>query len=976
MAAPGDKLLRLGFGTDAAQALAGWMWGLAEKTPELLAKQTLFIPSLRLKKPLQAALLALSGREALPLPRIIGLGELDDEMAVIDPALAALPPAIPAAQRRHLLARQIGAWLERRGQPAPPEHALHMAESMAELLDELGREGIALEKLEGLVKGDLAKHWQDSRDFLAIISQHWNAILADQGRVESTTRQWQAVEAYETAWRMEMPDAPVIIAGSTGSAPSTRKLMQAVMRLQQGYVVLPSLDPFMHAIEGELPASHPMCLLKRLLDMFGHKAADVPVIGDMPDFARDRAAVASALFWPAEATAPMPVHEMAAEAITLAEAPHEHGEARLVALLMREGLAEHPQGLTALVTPDRVLARRVSAELATHGILVDDGAAQPVLKMPEARFLRLVLAWLCSLRGDEGRVPEALMAMLKHPLAALGMPPAQCRQAAREIERHVLRQRASMQDWRSIMKLAASARLSSQAEGLLEKLDALAAPLLAMPKWQEAEQWFQSHIGLCETMAANDETSGPETLWGYEHGEQLRNTLHGFQHALALMGSISGGHYRAALEHHLGSATYRPVIQAHPNLLIIGPMEARLLSAERVIAAGMNEGTWPAALSPSPWLNRAMRNQLGLPPVEQRLGLAAHDIWRLMEMPEVIFTRARRTGRSPSLPSRWWERLAAISTQPGMKQSRLDKTAHYAHWMALMAPMPAHEPRPQPSPMPPLDARPDVIYATALELLRHHPYAFYAKYILKLRPLEEIGQEPGEGDYGSWLHEVMLGYDHVQQASTATPGVETLMALGREKLPHTKLTAEQAGMWLQRLGLMAPALVRADAARRAEAVRLFAECEGGILRQLNGRSITLKARADRLEAWQDSTLSVVDYKTGKIPTKSDIEKGRALQLAAEAVIAAEGGFTEAGAPSIREMWYWALKTHLADEQDGLVFTVDEDFLKNAAERINGWMEKFLANADSAFEAYPPQGSSYAPFVEDVYRQLAREDEWG
>lgn len=975
MSVAGEKLLQLAFGTDAAQALATWMWELAEQTPGLLTKQTLFIPSLRLKKPLQAALLSISGRAALPLPRIVGLGELDDEMAVIDPALAALPPAIPAAQRRHLLARQIGAWLEKRGQPAPPEHALHMAESMAELLDEMGREGIALETLEGLVKGDLAKHWQDSRDFLAIISQHWNAILADQSRVEHTTRQWQAVEAYEKAWQTQPPDAPVIIAGSTGSAPSTRRLMRAVLGLANGYVVLPSLDLFMRGIEGDLPAGHPMCLIRKLLTMFGREASDIPSIGHVPAFAQARAAVASALFWPAEAAAPAPMHEMMVDSIMLAEAPHEHGEAKLVALLMREGLAQHPDGLTALVTPDRALARRVSAELATQGILVDDGAAQPALKMPEARFIRLVLSWLCSLRGDEGNVPEAMLAMLKHPLAAMGMPPAECRQAAREIERHVLRQRASMQDWRSVMKLASLARLSSMAEMLLKVLDALAAPLLAMPKWQDASTWFQAHITLCEAMAASDEASGAERLWGHEHGEQLREQLRGFQHALTVMGSISGGHYRAALEHHLGSATYRPAIQAHPHLLIVGPLEARLLSAERVIAAGMNEGSWPVALSPSPWLNRAMRGQLGLPPVEQRLGLAAHDIWRLMEMPEVIFTRARRAGRAPSLPSRWWERLSAITTPPGERHSRIDKTAHYANWLALLSPVPAHGPRPQPTPTPPLGARPDTVYATALELLRHHPYAFYARHILKLRPLDEIGQEPGEGDYGSWLHGVMLAYDRTQQEGAIAPGAEALMDIGRAQLPHARLTPEQAGMWLQRLGLMAPSLAHTDAARRAEAARLFAECEGGITRELNGRSLTLKARADRLEAWKDGTLSVVDYKTGKIPTKADIKNGHALQLAAEAVIATEGGFAEAGTPFIREMWYWALKTHLADEEDGLVYYVDEGFLAEAAERINGWMEHFLASEASAFVAYP-SGNHYAPFVEEAYRQLAREEEWG
>ncbi len=52
-------------------------------------------------------------------------------------------------------------------------------------------------------------------------------------------------------------------------------------------------------------------------------------------------------------------------------------------------------------------------------------------------------------------------------------------------------------------------------------------------------------------------------------------------------------------------------------------MEARLTSADLVILGGLNEGTWPEAADPGPWLNRAMRDALGLPPPERKTRLAA-----------------------------------------------------------------------------------------------------------------------------------------------------------------------------------------------------------------------------------------------------------------------------------------------------------------------------------------------------------------
>jgi ATP-dependent helicase/nuclease subunit B len=963
-------VLQFTFGTNTALSLARWMWQLADSQPDALAAQVLFIPSLRLKKQLYAALLETSGREALPLPRIIGLGELDDDAPELDEALGSLPAIIPPVQRRHLLARQVLAWLEKRRQHALPEHGLLMAEGLAALLDEMGREGIDLKKLESLVEGDLARHWHENRDFLAIISQHWPAILADQHRVEPATRLWQAVQAYEELWRKQPPHTPVIVAGSTGSAPATRRLMKAVLALPQGHVVLPALDAHMGRIEGSMPGSHPMCILKHLLDDIGIAAPDVPLLGERPAFAVNRADVASAMFWPAEEPSPPPAHTAAPEGIAMAEAEHEHGEARLVALLMLEGLHAHPGGLTALVTPDRALARRVSAELACHGMLVDDGAAQPVAQMPAARFLCLALALVCSLRGDEGHAPEALLALLKHPLAGMGLSPAECRRAARELERLVLRQRASMESWQSIRNLAKASRLGHDATALLEQLDLLLGAWPEGDRPQDGMAWFERHIALCEAMAATDEEPGPTRLWGDAHGSQLQESLRAFASALPVMGHVSLGTYRAALEHHLAAATYRPVVAAHPHLLIIGPLEARLITASRVIAAGMNEGSWPASITPSPWLNRTMRRQLGLPPVEQKLGLAAHDIWRLLEMPEVIFTRARRTGRAPAIPSRWWERLAALVPDT-------DRSAHYAHWLEQLEHKPVnefgHEPRPKPSATPPVEARPDAMYATGLEWLRHHPYAYYARHVLKLRPLEAIGQEMGESDYGMWLHDVMLDY-HKAQIAGKPGGVAAMEAIGDALLPKARLAPQQGERWLERLRLMAPVLCAVDASRRARAKRMLAEAEGSITRELGQRRITIKARADRLEQWNDGRLSVVDYKTGSIPTRADVEKHRALQLAAEAWIASEGGYDELGRPAPGELWYWPLKTHLADEADGTIFTVDEAFLQATGAFMDVLLEHYLCS-ENAFTPPDKAETGFSPFIDEAYRQLAREGEW-
>src|SRR3546814_1717512 len=64
---------------------------------------------------------------------------------------------------------------------------------------------------------------------------------------------------------------------------------------------------------------------------------------------------------------------------------------------------ETPGRTAALITPDRVLARRVAAELARYdGLGIDDSAGRPLAQTPPAIFLRLLAA---AVAADFAAVP-------------------------------------------------------------------------------------------------------------------------------------------------------------------------------------------------------------------------------------------------------------------------------------------------------------------------------------------------------------------------------------------------------------------------------------------------------------------------------------------------------------------------------------------------------------------------------------------
>jgi ATP-dependent helicase/nuclease subunit B len=81
---------------------------------------------------------------------------------------------------------------------------------------------------------------------------------------------------------------------------------------------------------------------------------------------------------------------------------------------------------------------------------------------------------------------------------------------------------------------------------------------------------------------------------------------------------------------------------AHPRIAIWEPYESRLQQPDIVILGSLNEGTWPRAADPGPWLNRQMQAELGLPAPEERVGDAAHIFTSLLGTPEVYLTRAAK----------------------------------------------------------------------------------------------------------------------------------------------------------------------------------------------------------------------------------------------------------------------------------------------------------------------------------------------
>ncbi len=238
----------------AGKLVAGFPAG---DDPLALARATLYLPTRRACRLARDVFLERLDGDAAILPRIVALGDLDeDEIAFAEAATGELaeqalqlPDTIAPLERRLLLAELILLWANspemRSAEGSPliantPSAALGLADDLARLIDDMTTRQVSWDKLDGLVPDDLDPYWQKSLRFLKIAREAWPALRAERGAIEQAERRDRLIEA--EARRLAGSDAPVIAAGSTGSMPATAKLLATIATLPHGALILPGLD--------------------------------------------------------------------------------------------------------------------------------------------------------------------------------------------------------------------------------------------------------------------------------------------------------------------------------------------------------------------------------------------------------------------------------------------------------------------------------------------------------------------------------------------------------------------------------------------------------------------------------------------------------------------------------------------------------------------------------------------------------------
>lgn len=995
-----------------------------EGDPLALARATIFLPTRRAARELRALFANRAAGRSAVLPTVRALGEFEEGETdwqfggATAESLDLLPP-MPAFARLLLLAPMVQQWkrflpdhIRQKFQeevevPVSSADAVWLARDLARLMDEMEGEETGWDKLAGIVGDDLSGWWKVTLDFLAIVSEAWPAVLAEKGFSNPAAHRNALIRLEAERLAANPPAGPVIAAGSTGSNPAAAALLGVIARLAGGAVVLPGLDRELDArswkiLNDEMPEpavlGHPQFGLAKILGRMriSKESVDCLVAGDPVMAVRARAV--------AEALRPAGTTDLWAEkrrgfredalaeafaAVTLLDAATERDEALAIAIALR--LAVEEDGKTAaLVTGDRDLARRVSAELGRFGIRADDSGGTPLSRTPPGQLLAAALQTALA-PGD----PIAILSLLKHPLLLLGLDRATVRRAAEAIELVAFRGGAGRPDIADLekhferrlaelsgetrkafwLRRLSAARIESardvlarltQALGVLTGLRALS--LVEFPDAVRATVLALEDLG-------RDADGSVDALYGSDAGRAFAAFLRELVDADGLF-ATEPAEWPHMVEALIAESVVRPApASTERRVAIWGLLEARLQSVDTLVVGGLNEGTWPAKAQADRFLSRLMKSGIDLEPPERRIGLAAHDFQMAMGAPNLVLARSARAGDSPAVPSRWLQRLLTFlgETQAAAMRARGGDLLAWARFLDEGERVPFEK---RPEPKPPLEARPKKFSVTEIETLRRDPYAIYAKKVLRLEPVDPLIREPGPAERGLLFHTVMQRFSAAGIDLDGADAVASLLAIGRQVFAEAALPADVEAVWWPRFEHMAEEIVLWERERAVHVAERYPEAVAQPI-EVGRSGVTLSGRADRIDLLAGGMADILDFKTGTSPSKKQAHTLLSPQLALEAALLKRGAFGEVGSRDPADLLFVRLKADGSVEPESILehnrqIRAAHELAEDAWERLEAL---FLHYAD------PHTGykSRALPFKEGdtsgTYDHLARVLEW-
>ncbi len=701
----------------------------------------------------------------------------------------------------------------------PYDLLIDLSQSIAILLDEVILSGMEAKKVLGYFDtlDDIKPHQQILRTTLVTYYEY----LHKNHLIERTQQNFNDITAAaqlldETYFKSKKLPHPIILAGTTGTIPAVQQLAKTLLSFENGYVVLPGLQ----TSSTTYPITHPLYTQVAFVKAIGQEA----VVYQQWHGGGARSELMS--FFDNQIQ-----HLPAQHKFIFLKAKTLLHEAQLVTTVVRHHLEESPNADIAIVCADPKLSLYIQNSLQRYNFQANSSLSFSLKQSVAFKFLLLYLNFL------QLHDLKSLLALVKHPLF-------QVTGRINVVNNiNIFEEKIKIDNVETYEKcLKFFPDLETQTEGNLSII-----------KWIDYVKKNLEHIS-AETYGITHDGEVVFQFFDELHMLERKNTE-----------TVS---LQMFIDYVKSSFKMAPPLNSQENLhqrvTMVGSLEARHITAPIVILTALNEGQWPPTIKNDIWLSKLDREKLGMPALDRRLGLSAHDFASTLSAEKVYFTRSLKIDGTPTQESRWLRRLSVFCTE-SEEQKKTSAWFYDITRQLQLTDTPDCKPK-EPS-YPLCKTNINTLSVSALELLNKNPYTFYTRYILKLKARNPwfLGLSPA--DIGNLIHKIL---EHI---SFAQGQQDYFLNIIKKAIDPLNIAPSQKIFLQNQISAVVDFVVNATQASLPEKM-LREEKLQAVLDHF-----TVYGIADRIDlVHPQKEIHLIDYKTGVEPSKTMIEKGESFQL--------------------------------------------------------------------------------------------------
>ncbi|MGN6670998.1 MAG: PD-(D/E)XK nuclease family protein [Candidatus Nucleicultricaceae bacterium] len=940
-----NRMGRINPAQDFLDPIAAYFSEILGADPLALVNHTFFLPTRRAARAFLSKLALHAPHDAVVMPRVVALSE----RPLVD--LESLPLSLISNTERRLLMYSLlmrDAYKEKALLCTSERQFFQFVDAVLLILDELILYEVSPERFARLLPLELAAHQTEALKLLQQIYAVWFSYLKEQGYQDPTEARVLSYRAYTR--QLQDHPYPVISIGIQAQYGFVVDFLKTLHTFPRGQVYYVGTRCSSMPEDADVDRGHPQGHLLQLFKKMGMTFEDVPYLGS--DHITSFENFLGRLF---DNQTVNQTHfvDTSIQHLHCIETQNLFEEAEVIALLIAES-ALMPDKTVALITSNQSLASIVTALLKRWSIVPDQSMSDSFKNSSLGRLLLLSAEFLVGSFS-----PTLFLSLLKHPYVSLGVGRATVLSCVRLLENDVMRTLRIIHDESDLLLKTLPDSVRACLSSLIAQKQETQRRIKENPSISFADLIKELKAFLAYLVDGTD-LNGYGSIFKTPEGQSFEAWLLDIEQSAVHKTRLNYTYWPEILRVFLADLPTATAWGKHPRVFILGPLEARLLSFDRVILPDFNEGRWPRSSSPSVWLGDRMKESLGMDGDRVSMSQQADDFLTFMLQKEVFITRAKRVDGSPTIPSRWLMRLQAQLVRENKTLPRRD---HYQQWAKQLWHQgeKVQSPITRPAANPPLSARPRRLSLSAIKRLKDNPYGFYLSDVLRLRPLNPLMHQLDAPRFGALLHAV-LADDLLSRDSAAAPSqfflehVTSRVFFAYIEHPLWRF------YWKNRVEEALGFYRTLDAQQLQRADQSIAEIKVATTLTFPFGSFELIAKADRIDVMGDRTTRIIDYKTGKCPTPLEISRCDDVQLALEGLMIQQGALNTYDVVEVSALQYWDLKT-------GKCVNIPDvaSCIKSATDDLEALLSHY-------YEA----GTAYDLVLKNLYedvRHFSRWDEW-